>query len=481
MSPAAARVRGPRPESVTVTMYQVGFGDCFLVSFKYARPLADGRAERHMLIDFGSTHRPRGSSSNGTPVLETAVAEIERHTNGRLDVVVVTHRHRDHLSGFGDAKAAKRIAALRPRLVVRPWTEEPTLPRDATAPAGAGGGDGAGRSAAGVRRAGAAAAPDDRLGFAQRLVDGIQLSAEVARLADGAVQLAGARADSTAGRLAQLAADQVPNPKAIAFLDELAQATGGGEYLSAGDATRIEQLIPGIRVRTLGPPTVKQFGAILGQRADDPDEFWLAQLGEIRGLTPAQLDMSRRAKPPDVEPGPVAWLVRQLTDQHAGSLLRIVRTVDDALNNTSLILLIEAGDKRLLFPGDAQIENWSWALSAAPDAAATRRLLAGVDLYKVGHHGSRNATPRQSLFDLWSKTTPAQHPMVALMSTAAGVHGRSDETAVPRSTLVEALSRRMTLVSTDAFDKRTLFTVVTAPCSGGQPFRELPAAPAPLR
>ena len=37
--------------TVRVRMYQVGFGDCFLLSFEYA-----GQAEpaRHVLIDFGT-------------------------------------------------------------------------------------------------------------------------------------------------------------------------------------------------------------------------------------------------------------------------------------------------------------------------------------------------------------------------------------------------------------------------------------------
>ena len=42
----------------------------------------------------------------------------------------------------------------------------------------------------------------------------------------------------------------------------------------------------------------------------------------------------------------------------ASSCWSIVRILDDALNNTSVILLFEVGGKRLLFPGDAQIENW---------------------------------------------------------------------------------------------------------------------------
>ncbi len=47
-----------KPVRARVRMYQVGFGDCFLLSFEYASALEDGRSERHILIDFGSTRRP---------------------------------------------------------------------------------------------------------------------------------------------------------------------------------------------------------------------------------------------------------------------------------------------------------------------------------------------------------------------------------------------------------------------------------------
>jgi hypothetical protein len=425
-------------------MYQVGFGDCFLVSFGYRRPLDDGRSERHMLVDFGSTHGPKGERRGGPTPVERAAALIAEHTGGRLDVVVVSHRHRDHLSGFGDAEVQAVIEGLEPQLVVRPWTEHPDLPRDAEAPL--------------LRD------PEPRAHFADKLAAGHRLSDTIETLTRSA------HGNSAAGRLSQLALDQVPNPKAIAFLDELSVSTGGGEYLSEGGASRIEELIPGTGVRVLGPPTIEQHAAIKTARENDPDEFWLTQLGEVEQLGFEQIDTRASAAPPRVPPGPVAWIADRLARQQVGSLQRIVRTVDDALNNTSLILLVDAGDKRLLLPGDAQIENWSWALDHAPKASTYRRLLSRVDLYKVGHHGSRNATPK-SLFALWESH---DREMTALMSTKADVHGDTEGTAVPRGPLVEALKQRMDLVSTDDLPRGEGFVAVAAPCSGDQPFSVLP-------
>lgn len=77
------------------------------------------------------------------------------------------------------------------------------------------------------------------------------------------------------------------------------------------------------------------------------------------------------------------WLAGRLSATRGSQLLGIVTMLDKAMNNTSLILLLEVAGKRLLFPGDAQIENWSYALGK-PEVV---ELLSGVDLLKVGHHG----------------------------------------------------------------------------------------------
>jgi hypothetical protein len=127
------------------------------------------------------------------------------------------------------------------------------------------------------------------VGFAQHLAAGHRLAARIGTITEDA------RADSALGRLARLALDQVPNPKAIAFLDELAD-DADGEYLSEGMASRISQHIPGIGVRVLGPPTIEQHAAIMKARANDPGEFWLTQLGEVEHIEPASSTRARAGR-----------------------------------------------------------------------------------------------------------------------------------------------------------------------------------------
>ena len=114
----------------------------------------------------------------------------------------------------------------------------------------------------------------------------------------------------------------------------------------------------------------------------------------------------------------------------------------------------------LLFPGDAQIENWKYALSQPAVVAK----LHDVDLYKVGHHGSRNATPRSmwALFDKKNKKATAPGRLKTVMSTLPGKHGsEAAHTEVPRKSLVTELQTESELHSTDALAAGKLYDEVT--------------------
>ena len=86
----------PSPITVNIKMYQVGeLGDCFLLSFR------EGDKESNVLIDCGSFR----NSGNSKTRLNTVVTKIKSQLkSGRLDIVVGTHQHNDHLSGYEHAK-----------------------------------------------------------------------------------------------------------------------------------------------------------------------------------------------------------------------------------------------------------------------------------------------------------------------------------------------------------------------------------------
>src|SRR3954469_15662277 len=116
------------PTALTLRTYQVGFGDCYLLTFRYP----DGN-DKHVLIDFGSNAQPKTAPKD----LMLAIAnDIATECNGKLHAVVLTHRHKDHIQGFTTSKGhgtGDIIAGLKPDLIVQPWTEDPEAKRNATA------------------------------------------------------------------------------------------------------------------------------------------------------------------------------------------------------------------------------------------------------------------------------------------------------------------------------------------------------------
>jgi hypothetical protein len=411
-------------------MYTVGFGDAFLVSFRYDEPVpdpadaGDPRPVRHVLIDCGSTSGPR-TGWRMTSVVEA----IARDCDHRLDALVVSHRHRDHLSALAGANG-DLLAGLRPGLVVRSWTEDPRLERDDTAPPDA-------RHAAGPARGHDAPDPAEQpFGAADLAHLGALRRAE--QRATTVMERAEAAGVTRATDLVELAGDQVPNGPAIRRLDELAEH-GRGEYLWAGRSSRLADVVPGVQFRVLGPPLPSQWPAVVRQ-ADESDEFWLAT-----GVLEDRLFAAPVERDADVPLGTARWIMDRMRATEPDRVAGIVRWLDEAINNTSIILLITVRGRRMLFGGDAQLEGWGWCLDQLTRDRTLADDLANVELYKVGHHGSRNATPR-SLVRLWVDRPPT--PLLSLLSTKGGVHGRGEH-RVPREPLVTTLRALGRVVSTD--------------------------------
>jgi len=428
---------GTAPRSLTIRTYHVGFGDCFLLSFAYAKG-----AERHVLIDYGSTGLP--PKTPATRMMDIA-NDIKKRSGGKLHAIVATHRHKDHISGFETRKNGKGtgdvIRTLKPDLVVQPWTEDPKLGTKATGPAG-----GSGKKVA--------LAPGNHqqvamLASMQAVAGATLLQTRSTRYFNKELR----------DQFHFLGESNINNPAAVKNLMTMGKKT---EYVFAGKKTALEKVIPGVKVDVLGPPTVKQTATIKKQRARDPNEFWQLQArsmdagaagsgagGEV--LFPKHVRSRGPRFPVDAR-----WLIYHARNIRGDNLLQIVRMLDKAMNNTSVILLMRVGKLSLLFPGDAQIENWQYAL----DNKNVRKMLAGVDVYKVGHHGSLNATPKTlwESFAKKSKDKAKKSRLRTLMSTMEHKHGSEEShTEVPRNTLVSALKTQSDLFSTQQLTGSSFF------------------------
>lgn len=412
-----------KPRSVEIRSYQVGFGDCFLLSFVY-----DENDKRHVLIDFGTTALP-GKAKRAVHMRGIADAVATVIGSGkRLTAVVATHRHADHISGFGvgsdTGESGKVIAALRPRLVLQPWTEDPKARVNATQA---------------TRR------PGTNKSFVSSLATMNAIAGHVLALANKKPAWMSA---AMRRELEFLGSDNIANKSAVQNLIAMGDQRGAKAiYLRHGDKTGLETLLPGVTVRVLGPPDLTQTQGIRQMRSRDRDQFWhfVSRLAAPIVLAPRPTRARKFRQMP--VPANARWFRDRLEHLGGQSILEIVRQLDQQMNNTSLILLFEVNGKKLLFPGDAQLENWNYALTEAKDSKGTRALLAGVDFYKVGHHGSLNATPRKLLWEAFEKRKDRK--LLTMISTMSGKHGKpAKKTEVPRSTLIKALQANSKLKDT---------------------------------
>ena len=408
------------PNALSIRMYHVGFGDCFLLTFHYSS------VDRHLLLDFGSTR-------TGKVYMTEVANDIRLQTNGKLDAVLVTHRHKDHLSGFAkhddpSKSSGDVIASLNPELVSLTWTEDPELAEDAAAPS-----------------------DNINLAFINSLASMENLARRLEILAQEAKKKRRFGFSSEAEVLADI---NIPNKPALQTLLSLT-GQDDTEFLHYKSRTKLNRMFRGVKFHILGPPTVEQSSRVKRQRARDNEEYWhiadywrimdnsFAAIGDAAEIPFAKKHIRKR-KPPYAN-----WFVERMQHVQSNDLLQISRVMDNAINNSSIILLIEVGGKKLLFPGDAQIESWDFVLNG-PDKEKNRALLADVDLYKVGHHGSLNGTPK-TLWKLFEKRKDhaGTKNLVSLLSSRIDIHGKKNRgTEVPRAKLVDALKTGSRLIAT---------------------------------
>jgi hypothetical protein len=419
-----------QPDKVTLKVYQVGFGDCFLMTFHYPDNGNAEGVEKHVLIDFGTNALPKAF---GADLLKRVADDIKTTTNSQLDIVVATHRHKDHIDGFATAKNKKGpgdiIRACKPKLVLLPWTEDPNAQPNAKKPT--------------------QDLPPDQAYL--RSLTSMQMFSE--SMLSELVNLQKALGKKMMSQLSFLGEQNLANESAVKNLLTMSPAR---RYLYCTADPDTEKVLPGVKIHVLGPPTLEQSTEITKKRSNDDAEFWELQASTGTAFFDPKVRAFRRRTTLRDLPPYTRWIIPQLWKLRGSQLMELVRILDKVMNNTSLILLFEIGDKVFLFPGDAQIEDWSYALGLAAKRPKLKDLLSRVDLYKVGHHGSMNATPK-SLWKLFKKRSKKEGTgrLISVLST---MHGKY--TDVPKTSLVDTLDVETTLFSTEKLTKKATIAQV---------------------
>src|SRR5262245_31404289 len=106
-------------KNLRVRMYRVGFGDFFLVTL----PAPQG--PQHILIDCGVTRGKTGKGDIAT--IKTAVRHMAKETNSRLALIIVTHRHQDHIIGF--SRCETEFSGFKVGAIWMPYWETEYAPK----------------------------------------------------------------------------------------------------------------------------------------------------------------------------------------------------------------------------------------------------------------------------------------------------------------------------------------------------------------
>lgn len=457
----------PNLTQVRIRMYRGILGDCFLVRTIVE---ANGKqSEKSILIDCGVLQNVADGTSmrarldpsvirkmtkdekerlslvvDGPKRIKEVVADVLTTVGNHIDLLIVTHEHYDHLSGFLLSKDAFFGATTTIDRLWMAWTE-----------------NFADKQANSLRA---------------RLSKGKKALAAAANLA----QAMGVRAPSALANASALAAFSGPAPSSPGMaaagqlstsdiMQMLKDKVGASrtEYLEPGDVVDLDAF--GLRAFVLGPPrnevllkkdlpsrgpakevylTTSDAAAAAESTANtrlamatmtaDPQLFAEIMPFSAVHLSPVRKGVRTSTKPKELKRiealyNKAADKWRRIDDAWSESIEAMALKMDSDTNNTSLALAFELPDGQvLLFPGDAQVGNWlSWHDQTYPKARqlgstvkpiTADDLLRRVTFYKGGHHLSHNATAKA--LGLERMTDPRLVAAAPVVEAVAAMQGK---------------------------------------------------------
>lgn len=446
-TPAPAPPTLPSPttgkaDSVSIRMYCHGFGDCFLLTF-----LSHSQPVYRMLIDCGML-------TGDTDHLKQVIENIKKDCGGRLNLVVQTHEHKDHISGFNLRDKDKKLLwdDIEVDRVWLAWTENAGSNGDELAIQLKMKQDKKKKALAkALQLYNSSIQQAEHRTMLNKEYQGSDYFAAQQRYATALQQILGFF-DISEQDVASLAANGnelgLTMKDAMGYFVNRSRERGSPDisFWNPGELADAKITgLPGINFYFLGPP--KDYDKLRVMEDSQHIEMYLTEMGLSDNFFMALTDMGDEDSNDALSPfhKRYRWQQEELTREqqedtdnvwnlyndkkhnwrsiendwlhNAGAL---ALNLDSYTNNTSLVIAIELEDseKVLLFPADAQIGNWlSWTEAAGAQNPEPRLqwqvtkkgkketitaagLLERTVFYKVGHHASHNATARKHGLEL---------------------------------------------------------------------------------
>jgi hypothetical protein len=352
-SPAMAAASAPPGPRARIRMYRHGLGDCFLVFLPKA-----GGGYFKIMIDCGVVL----GTPDPVPLIRNVMSDILSVTESHVDVLIATHEHWDHVSGF--VQAADLFQQLNVGQVWLAWTEDDSDPLAKKL-----------KQEHDQALAALAGAPQSMAAAGD--VDGARTVADL-------IGFFGEMGAAAGANTTKAALDAVRGKVNAADV----------RYFKPDDAVHLED--PAVSLHILGPPHDEK---LIRKTLSPSETYGFAEsflaVNENWDSLPEPFDppFAPIYAIPTADARNMGFFAEKYWASGAdasdwrriGDASDLALALDSATNNTSLVLAIEFPDGDvLLFVGDAQVGNWeSWAQN---------ELLSRVIFYKVGHHGSHNAT-----------------------------------------------------------------------------------------
>lgn len=453
---------------VRIRMYCHGLGDCFLLRFK------KGTQEFNMLIDCGVLQRTklvadpakkRTEDISEAQLMQRVAENIRDVTKNHLNLVAVTHEHHDHICGFGHAGSI--FDSINFDDVWLAWTEDPMneLARSL-------------HEKKELQLQGIQTALDKMKLYDKDTYD--MIDNLLARFAGDTLAAAKENKNKSPKQKKKRAngLDYILNRKEKKTHQETTppQFT----YCYPGrEPLHLKGFEEDIRVFVLGPPDslekLKDLNApatekyrhfsqlLIGSGCSAEDSFFMALSGnndEITASAPFNEDVGIDEKQAREDESSFFYKNyysgksedwRTIDADWLATASEVALKLDSYTNNTSLVLAIELikSKKVLLFVGDAQFGNWEswhdyeWKIpddDGKEKTVKTEDLLKRTVVYKVGHHGSHNATLKEHGLEMMSSVDE----LVALIpvDTNLALSQRPHKWEMPFSPLLEDLQKK---------------------------------------